>query len=169
MSINREQREIFVKKIALLLCFVAGASLSWAGDMDLGEEKFLSWIKGQAIAGYEVDEESFENYDDREFTIDFMSSGAPAHLSVKMQAAGEMAEIKGQSQVQGNSPIGEYTEATVGKRKAAYWTMTTMKNVSFMNVAIPEVGAELRLLTSPAKSADEMRTIVEGLDLEGLK
>lgn len=158
-----------MKKIVILLCCIVGASLAWAGDMHLSEENFLSWVKAQNIAGFEVDEESFENYDDREFLIDFMATGAPSHLSLKVQGAGGMDEIKAESQAKPDSAIEECVETTVGEFKAMYWTMKTMKNVSFLNVAVPRIGGELRLLTSPTKSVDEMRAIVEGLDLEGLK
>ena len=158
-----------MKKFVLLLCLLAGASLAWAGEMQLTGEKFLSWAKAQNIAGFVVDEESFENYADREFTIDFMSTGAPTHLSIKVEGGGGMAEIKAESRATGNKAIEAYSETTVGNRKAVYWTMKTMNNVSFMQVEVPSIGAELRLLTSPRKSVDEMRTILAGFDLDGLK
>jgi hypothetical protein len=158
-----------MKKFLLSVCLVAGTTLAWAGDVQLTEENFLSWVKAQTIAGFEVDEESFENYDNREFTIDFMTTGAPSHLSIKVEGRGALAEIKAESQVAGNSALAEYTEATVNGNKAAYYTMPGMKNVSFMYVELPQIDGELRLLTSPKKSVGEMRDILAGLDLKGLK
>lgn len=157
-----------LKKIVLLAFFVS-TSLAWAGDVQLTEESFLSWIKVQTIDGFEVDAETFENYDNREFTIDFMTTGAPSHLSIKVEGSGALAEIKAESQVKGDSAVAEYTEDAVNGNKAAYCTMPGMKNVSIMYVQLPRIDGELRLLTSPKKSVDEMRAILAGLDLQGLK
>lgn len=158
-----------MKKIVLLLAFFVSTSLVWAGGVQLTEENFLSWVKVQKIDGFDVDEDSFENYVNQEFTIDFMTTGAPGHLSIKVEGSGALAEIKAESQVKESSAVAEYTETTVSGNKAAYYTMPGMKNVSIMYVELPQINGQLRLLTSPKKSMDEMRVILAGLDLKGLK
>ncbi len=158
-----------MKKFMLLLCLLFGASLAWAGDVQLTEDSFLSWIKVQQITGFEVDEETFENYDNREFSIDFMATGVPSRLAIKVEGRGALAEIKAESQATGNSVVAEYADVDVNGNKAAHYTMPGMQNVSFMNVELPQIDGELRLTTSPKKSVDEMRTILAGLDLQGLK
>lgn len=151
-----------LKKIILLLVVCGMTSCVWAGDSALTEKQFLSWVGAQHLTGFEPDMESLENYDDREFTLDFMSTGTPCHLSLQISSPNDMASIKG------DSNLGDFAETSVAGRKAVWGTIASMKNVSMLFVELPKIGGQLRLLTSPARSADEMAKMAGELDLGDL-
>jgi hypothetical protein len=152
-----------MKKLFALLVVLVSVSLAWAGEIRLTEEKFMTWVQVQHIEGFEADAESLENYMDQEFTIDFMSTAAPTHLSIKVSGAGEMAGFRADA-----AELSEMEESVVGSAKALYCVMKAMPNVSLMFVDVPGIDGELRLLTSPKKSMDEMKAILAGLDLKAL-
>lgn len=157
-----------MKKIMLFLCLLFAASLAWAGDVQLTEENFMSWVKAQKIDGFQVDEESLENYDDREFSIDFISTGDPSYLSIQIEGSGALEEIKTAFQNK-SKDLDEFTEVDINGNKAAYYTLSAFKEASFMNMDLPQIGGELRLTTSPKKSLDEMKALVSKFNLQGLK
>lgn len=152
-----------MKKLFALLFVLVSVSLAWAGEIRLTEEKFMTWVQAQHIEGFEVDAETFENYNDQEFTIDYMSTSAPSHLSIKVSGAGDMAGFRADV-----AELSTLEESTVGGAKALYCVMKAMPNVSLMFVEVPGIDGELRLLTSPKKSMDEMKAILAGLDLKAL-
>ena len=152
-----------MKKVFALLFVLASVSLAWAGEIRLTEEKFMTWVQAQHIEGFEADAESLENYMDQEFTIDFMSTSAPTHLSIKVSGSDEMAGFKADV-----TELSALEEGTVGGAKSLYCVMKAMPNVSLMFVELPVIDGELRLLTSPKKSMDEMKAILAGLDLKAL-
>lgn len=150
------------KLFALLFVFVT-VSLAWAAELRLTEEKFMTWVQAQHVEGFEVDAETLENYMDKEFTIDFMSTSAPTHLSIKVNGSGDMDGFRADS-----AELSALEDSTVGGAKAMYCVAKSMPNVSFMFVEVPGIDGELRLLTSPKKSMDEMKVILDGLDLKAL-
>jgi len=150
-----------MKKLVALLFVLVSVSLAWAGEIRLTEEKFMTWVQAQHIEGFEADAESLENYMDQELTIDFLSTSA--HLSIKVSGAGDMAGFKADA-----AELSEKEDSAIGGAKALYCIIKSMPNVSIMFVELPEIDGELRLLTSPKKSMDEMKAILAGLDLKAL-
>ncbi len=149
-----------VKKIVLLAaCFIFGASMCWASDLQMTDEKFKNWVKAQNIPGFQLDEDSFESYDNQEFSADFMPLGSMGLLSIKIERSGVIDEVREDSYIE------NYTEITVNGRKTIYCTHKTM-NLSLMSMELPHINGELWLTTSPKKSMNEMKALLSGLDAQ---
>lgn len=145
---------------AALVLLLVGAG--WAAPFRLSETEFMRWVQTQQLPGFVADEESLENYDDREFTLDFMATGAPQHLSIKIEP-GSMAELKG------DPNLATYVEGQFQGRRLAYCTLKSMAGMSLLYLDLPERGAQLRLLTAPQKSRADMERLLAAFDLSALR
>lgn len=149
-----------MKRVLAVLICAALFGISAIADMGVNEDSFKSWLKStSSFDGYKLDDDSFENYDDREFSATYEKSCCA--ITVKVQPKHDFpkaSELK-------ESSMGSGKEVNVDGRKATYYVYKTMELVS-LNILVPELEAMVSISSARKKmSLEDMEKIAKKLNI----
>lgn len=153
-------KKTFCFLFVMALCFVQGAF----AESSVTQENFAAWLKSTTISGYALDEESFENYDDKEFSAAYTceKEGKMLNLAVKI------VPIFNPEDEKNSDDIENFTDMSNEKGRAFFYSYKKM-SLSVIVIGIPERNVSLQLSASPKLAAEEMQTMLNSFNIAALK
>lgn len=154
-----------MKKIFIILAFMLfGMTQSASADSNVSNEMFEKWIKATSVKGWTLDQDSFEDYDGKEFSAAFIceKEGKMQNLAVKIVPLFNPEDEKS------SEDIDNFTDLSSEKGRTFYYSFKKM-SLSVIVIGIPELKASLKLTAAPQLSAEEMKTLLGEFDIAGLK
>lgn len=154
-----------MKKWLLFLIVLGFSSFQGAfAESPVTQEAFEKWLKLTSIAGYTLDEESFENYDDKEFSASYTSEkdGKLINLTVKIVPIFNPEDEKDSNEIE------NFSDLSNEKGRIFFYSFKKM-SLSSIIMGLPEQKVSLNLTSSPKLSPEQMQTILNAFDTAALK
>jgi hypothetical protein len=152
-----------MKKILVVFIFSMICGITAMADSSITEDRFVAWIKNTpTIDDYKLDEDSFDNYDDKEFEAMYEASCKQGICAITIKVAPRNTFPSARDLEE--TMMGSGKELSVDGRKAAYYVYKTM-NLSTLIILVPELDVVVSVRTSKL-SLEEMEMIFKKLNIE---